>query len=174
MTITNQEHACCSCTLNPPPGTTHYLKNVARLLRSLQPGILGDALAFVTLVGIAAVAGALGLLASQLRQAEEPEYLAFSAETQENTDAPLLTPPPNPPVGLEAAILLEDAFAALRPSESIGLAQLRGRLVERGSLEAETVDIASLRNLLTSDPRFRVDSRASVRLADYKRTGNEV
>jgi hypothetical protein len=141
-------------------------KNLGRLLRSLLSGVTRDVLVFFTLIGITAVAAALALLATQQRDVEEPEHSDIATIVSESTEAPPPTPPISPPPDLSAAILLEDAFAALRPYESIGVAELRGRLVERGSEEAEMVDLASLRNLLTTDSRFRVDSRALVRLTD--------
>ena len=149
-------------------------KNLTRLVRSLLSGITRDVLVLLMLMGVTAAAAALALLATQQSHIEEAEHSTVAAEVSESADTPPVSSPLSSPPDLAAAILLEDAFAALRPYETIGVAQLRGRLVERGSEEAETVDPASLRNLLTTDSRFRVDSRASVRLADLKqRKGHE-
>jgi len=63
------------------------------------------------------------------------------------------------------AILIEDAFAALRPAESIAVVELRGRL-ERGSEEAQDLDAGRLRALLAMDERFHVSARGFVRLSD--------
>ena len=68
---------------------------------------------------------------------------------------------------LARAILVEDAFAALRPGESLAIAELRGRLAERGSKEAEEADIQYLRSTLTEDDRFTVSAN-SVRLAQMR------
>ncbi len=64
------------------------------------------------------------------------------------------------------AILIEDAFAALRPAESIAVVELRGRLVERGSEEAQDLDAGRLRALLATDERFHVSARGFVRLSE--------
>ncbi len=66
------------------------------------------------------------------------------------------------------AILIEDAFAALRPGEVVATAELRGRLFERGSEEANDIDAARLRAILAKDYRFRVSSRGLIALSECR------
>lgn len=158
--------------------TQSFMSNtIARLFRSLTRGINSDTSGFVW-AGVAIAA--LAALAWRTDSAGKPPKSRVLPEMTESVAmAPIGLPSPlasrdgparatTPPPDLAEAILLEDAFAALRPHESIGVAQLRGRLMERGSEEADTIDIASLRSLLASDPRFRIVSRTSVQLAHRK------
>jgi hypothetical protein len=70
------------------------------------------------------------------------------------------------PFDYEHAMLVEDAFAALKPGDVLDVAVLRGRMVERGSAEAEAIDAAGLKAVLARDGRFHTGPRATVRLSD--------
>jgi hypothetical protein len=106
----------------------------------------------------------------------EIKLVPATGESRDDAAEPNLGPVTRDPWhgGTAAAILLEDAFAALRPNESVRVPELRGRLIERGSEEADAIAVPALRELLRSDRRFSVDAYAAVRLSDMHRTKDNV